>query len=515
MTDKNYPNTEEQDERSGSRYEDNQQQAWDAYKREVKQSQREEKAARIHEAHVRLLNKKTLTGAAVVLVLCYGAFAVHYGNHFYPGTRIYDLPADNMTASAVQQQVEDKVGNYSLYIHTRGTTDETVSAASIDLQYDNNGGLEKALKEQKSVLWPFMLLTRKKATTDIGMTFDETRLESLLGDMECFDPELTSEPQDAYVGETAQGYQVIPEVPGTMLDREKTCAVIREAIEEGKKEVSLQDEGCYLEPSVTAQDPSLNEEAAARNKIMGADITLTFGDREEKLDALAIMDFVRESADGSYSFSDEAIWNYTADLAAKYDTLGSERVFNTSTGLKVTLYGGDYGWQMDQEETAQTIKNDLMEKKVETIHPVYSHSALNRNADDIGSTYIEISIADQTMWAYKNGELIVETPVVTGNPHKEDTATPANGVWEIDYKTTDYTLVGETYRQPVSYWMPFNNNVGIHDLQARAVFGGTIYQYAGSHGCINTPLEAVRTIYETFDAGTPVIVYDGKTAIEE
>ena len=55
------------------------------------------------------------------------------------------------------------------------------------------------------------------------------------------------------------------------------------------------------------------------------------------------------------------------------------------------------------------------------------------------------------------------------------------------------------YRTSVTYWMPFNGGVGIHDLSKRTSFGGDIYLYNGSHGCINTPFDAVRTIYENIE----------------
>ena len=56
--------------------------------------------------------------------------------------------------------------------------------------------------------------------------------------------------------------------------------------------------------------------------------------------------------------------------------------------------------------------------------------------------------------------------------------------------------------------MPFNGGVGIHDLASRGNnFGGDIYMTNGSHGCINTPLDAAKKIYDTVSVGTPVIVY--------
>ena len=113
----------------------------------------------------------------------------------------------------------------------------------------------------------------------------------------------------------------------------------------------------------------------------------------------------------------------------------------------------------------------------------------------------------QEMWCYKDGELIVDTPVVTGNPNKGN-ETPAGGVWAIDAKMQDYVLRGEGYASPVDYWMPFNGDVGIHDMQNRAYFGGSIYLTNGSHGCVNTPYDAAQTIYNTVSIGTPVIVYE-------
>ena len=124
----------------------------------------------------------------------------------------------------------------------------------------------------------------------------------------------------------------------------------------------------------------------------------------------------------------------------------------------------------------------------------------------IGYTYVEICISQQRMWCYQDGNVIVDTPVVTGNPNKGN-ATPSGGVWAIDAKKRDAVLTGEGYTAPVSYWMPFNGNVGIHDME-RYAFGGTIYLSNGSHGCINTPYDQAEIIYNTVSIGTPVIVYE-------
>ncbi|MCD8015097.1 MAG: L,D-transpeptidase [Lachnospiraceae bacterium] len=59
----------------------------------------------------------------------------------------------------------------------------------------------------------------------------------------------------------------------------------------------------------------------------------------------------------------------------------------------------------------------------------------------------------------------------------------------------------------MTYWMPFANGQGLHDATWRSSFGGTLYQTYGSHGCINLPLAAAATIYNTITAGYPIIIY--------
>ena len=55
--------------------------------------------------------------------------------------------------------------------------------------------------------------------------------------------------------------------------------------------------------------------------------------------------------------------------------------------------------------------------------------------------------------------------------------------------------------------MAFSGGCGIHDASWRSSFGGNIYTYNGSHGCVNTPYSAVKKIYNNTTYGTPVIVH--------
>lgn len=47
----------------------------------------------------------------------------------------------------------------------------------------------------------------------------------------------------------------------------------------------------------------------------------------------------------------------------------------------------------------------------------------------------------------------------------------------------------------------------MHDATWRRSFGSNIYKTNGSHGCINLPLSAAKTIFENVEKGYPVLVY--------
>ena len=114
----------------------------------------------------------------------------------------------------------------------------------------------------------------------------------------------------------------------------------------------------------------------------------------------------------------------------------------------------------------------------------------------------------QHIWFYKEGKQIVESDFVSGNASR-GWATPA-GIYQITYKERNALLganSGADYRSPVSYWMPFNGNIGMHDAPWRRSFGGNIYKTNGSHGCINMPINNAKTVFENISAGVPVVLY--------
>ena len=109
------------------------------------------------------------------------------------------------------------------------------------------------------------------------------------------------------------------------------------------------------------------------------------------------------------------------------------------------------------------------------------------------------------MYYYEDGSLILSTDVVTGNTGRR-MGTP-EGVNYVYDKQQNRVLRGRGYATPVKYWMPVKGAIGIHDASWRSEFGGEIYKTNGSHGCVNTPLEVMRELYDKAEIGTPVVIF--------
>lgn len=118
--------------------------------------------------------------------------------------------------------------------------------------------------------------------------------------------------------------------------------------------------------------------------------------------------------------------------------------------------------------------------------------------------YIEVDISDQNIKYHVGEDIILDSDVVTGKQNVSDTRI---GMFEIYSRETSRKLNGVGYSTYVDYWMPFDGGIGLHDASWRSEFGGDIYIYSGSHGCVNLPFEIAKTIYENSKVGTKVLVH--------
>lgn len=442
-----------------------------------------------------------LLAAAVVYI----GGLIYYHSHFLKGTVIDQIDVSNMKVQDLVERVQD----YSLQITERrsdgSALEETISGRDISLKYSSADPLEEILKQQNSWLW-FLASGESHATEEL-VTYDKAALEEQILQLNGLQEDSAVPPTDAHISEytSENGFQIIPETAGNELDYDRTLEAVSSAVNSLEEQIDLVQEGCYHEPQITSDNEQLQ---AALEKLQSyADVTITyrFGENTEVLDGAAISTWVSVDDDFQVELDQEKVADYVASLRKKYDTIFRSRTFKTSYGPEITIDSGDYGWWMNYTQEAAELAEMIENGESGERTPVYYQTAASYETPDYGTTYVEINLTAQHLFFYQDGVLILESDFVSGNASR-GYDTPA-GVYSITYKQRNATLTGENYETPVSYWMPFNGNIGMHDANWRSSFGGDIYKTNGSHGCINLPPSVAQELYGYVEKGTPVICY--------
>ena len=449
----------------------------------------------------------------LILVAVYLGIGLYYSERFFPGSTVNGLDASGKTVEQVENMIANRVQDYTLVIHEKEDAVEQIDGADIRFEYVSDGTVQELKNTQNSFLWVQAYFDPQEYTMTTPTTYDKEKLKEVMKGLDAFDEEKVVKPQDAYIDETSDGYVMVPEVEGNQLDEEKVYDLLCTAVDEGKTEIDLTEQGCYLKPEKTSDNKKLNKKLAALQKYWSLTVTYNIGTAQEVLDYQTFRDWMTVSGKGEVSFDWNHIADWIAQLADKYDTFGKDQTFHTSLGETVTVQSETYGWKLDEETEAAWLEKTLKAGKSEERDPQWLESAFARGEEnDIGDTYVEIDITNQRMWFYKDGTLLVDTPVVTGDATKSGYETPVglyclyNKEYMAILRGAD-NLTGKSYNTPVDYWMPFNGGIGIHDAKWRGSFGGAIYQGNGSHGCVNTPWDKAQIIYNNIDIGTPIVVY--------
>lgn len=440
-----------------------------------------------------------------VMLIIYFSISMYFRNHFYFGSVINGIDATGKTVEELDKEISAKVAAYTLELEERGNVKEQIKASEIGLKYDGENKSQSFKEMQNSSLWISSLFKPKESKKYNVVTYDEVKLKESFDKLACFDSKKITEPKNAGVIYSDGGYQIVKEVNGNKVKKDALYSNVVKAIQSGETKLNLDSVNCYENPKYTSNSEKAKETKDTLNKYITSKITYTYNGGSEVLDGSEIHNWLNVDSDLTISFDQIKMKSYVNKLAKNYNTLGKKRSFTTTLGTSVEVSGGNYGWKVNVNGEIQDLISIIKEGEIINKKPKYSQTAETNNVNDIGSTYVEINLAEQHLWFYKNGSLVVDGDVVTGNVSL-NRSTPT-GVYRINYKEKDATLKGEDYSTPVTYWMPFNGNIGIHDAWWRKVFGGDIYLTNGSHGCVNAPVNVANTIFNNITAGTPVVCY--------
>ena len=465
--------------------------------------------------------KKTLIIAAAAVGALYIGISLFFLGHFQFRTTLNGNNVSLKSPAAVGSELKDSASGYVLTITGRRNERDTITAEEIGLSSDFGTGISDVMKTENAFAWPASLFRDTALVSDAVVSYDQNALTEAIDGLSCFDEDNVTDPMDATYGWNGDSFEVVVEAQGSKADKEKVTEAVTAAVNGLQTTLDLDEAGCYEKPSVTSDDPSLQQTVDELNAEITSDLTLDIGAGDTlTISKDTLKDWLVVS-DEKASLDSSKVSEYVSSLADEYNTIYTNRTFTTHDGNTITTAGGTYGWWLNEDETAQAIITAFSDgTHVATAVWQEEPAARGDNSQcgkgsfggDIGSTYVEIDLDAQHVYMWVNGSCVFDTDCVSGKAAAGN-ATP-DGVYPITYKERDAKLVGENYVSPVSYWMPFNGNVGMHDATWRSEFGGEIYLASGSHGCVNLPLSAAQTIFGYVEKGMPVVVYGGMTQEE-
>lgn len=455
-------------------------------------------------------------GVLAVICLIYVAISVYFMSHFFVNTKINGKNFSGKTASDVEKYLQTNIKDYKLTILENEGRQDVISGSEIGLEYRAGTEAEKLLKDQNGFAWPKAFFTENSRKVSVNVSYNEESLNQRISQLSCLQTEQTPA-ENAKPEFDGNQYVIKPEVYGNAVDKERLTEQVKVHITEFQPQLEMVATKCYAKPKYTEDSKEVQEACDAMNKYVNASITYPMNE-PVVVDKALISQWLQVDGEMKVSLNTEAMKQWFTAFGDKYDTQGTTRTFTTPAGKSATVTGGTYGWSIDEDTELVNLQNSILNGEVVTREPAYyaGGTAAAHSGQDWGNTYAEVDMSAQHMWYVQNGQVVLETDVVTGEPIPSK-ITP-EGVYSLMWKQPNSVLVGDinpdtgepAYRTKVKYWMQVTSSgVGFHDAIWQTAFGGTLYQIpgTGSHGCINMPLDQAGALFNMIEPGTPVIFH--------
>lgn len=384
---------------------------------------------------------------------------------------LYLILSTNIIKVSAKTMDKEDASKYTLTLYEAGGLKEDINGAEIGLKY-----------------------------TSDGVYYDETLLNSAINKLSCLSGNSIFKSQNPTLIYENNSYKISKELYGNSIDRNALYENIINAIENKKQNINLQKNDCYEKPKYTFDSKEVINAKNLLDKYVSSTIVYNYAGLVQVLGGNQIKDWLTVDENFQVIIDENKVRYYVDNLANNYTAaLGSSIPVNGG------YYGNNHSWRINSTEETRALIENIKSGQSITKNPIYIQTSASSYFEGVGNTFVEIDMTKQHLWYYKDGYLVVEGDVVTGNV-SNGAATP-EGAYKIYGKQKDTVLKGDDYASPVSFWMPFNRNIGLHDASWRTEFGGQIYLNDGSHGCVNAPYYLAKTVYENINIGTYVICH--------
>lgn len=461
----------------------------------------------------RFTNWKFITTSIIIIIaLIFAAISYYQANHFNANIDINGTKVGGLTADEALKKLKTSVLTNVVYVGQQQIIDGTDT--KMEFTEQDLPGVKKLLKNQRT----FFPSPKDKNYSLMPADLDQYRSKELKKQLEeklvSMNKSLTA-PKDAKA-KLVQGTIVVSKsIDGQQYD---VASLLKDYEKHGyTSEIHLNP--IYIQP-IKEDSPIVKNEEKKLQELLQQTVDYKVQDKVHTLKGSELIKNASVSKDLKVKIDPDDINKKIAEINSAQSTLDKNFKFKTHSGSIVTVKGQGYGWALDVDKETKQIRTAFEKGKTSvSASNIIGHGWSNEGYgydttanNGIGDTYAEVSIAQQRIWIYKNGKLIVTSNVVTGK-HSTGNDT-SKGVWYILYKRTPATLTGRelggkpSYEVKVNYWAPFTNDgQGFHDAGFRSNWSSNAYLNAGSHGCVNTPPSVMQTVYNNLSTYEPVVIY--------
>jgi len=443
----------------------------------------------------------------------YVAGTIYFTNHFYFNTELNGK--DISLNTPLQAEFYHQASTELFYMNVRDINGdiEKITGAEIGLEHRLCTSTDVLLTEQNAFSWPLSLIRTREFDVCTISTIDEQLMHQRIDALSILNEENQIAPVSAFVTIEDNVGVIVAEVQGSMVRVEEFHLLIQEYLLDFRTDFNIADFDLLYHPELTYYAPILTEAVERVNHYLNAQITYLVGE-EIVLGRERISEWITIHDDFTVTLDKDAVSDYIDELISKVNTHGTTRYLLTPTGREVSVTGGYYGWRIWRDLEFETLLDNITNGDIISREPIFFQRAMNFGPQDWGSTFLQVDLTYQHMWAFVEGVQVFDAPVVTGLP-RDGRNTP-EGVYFILEMLSPTVLVGASdpvtgqpiYRTPVQYWMRTTwAGHGFHDATWQPYFGGTRYRENGSHGCTNLSLSDASRLFDIIFVHMPVVVH--------
>ncbi len=352
-----------------------------------------------------------------------------------------------------------------------------------------------------------------RVTPDLG----QLELSAVLADLQSVK---RTAPEDAYIDLVDGVYTVHDAVAGDELN----VTAVQEGLQTAAAGLAVTPSGaqnatfeltsvdCYETPAITTATLRDTPDSLFRTALAELEVKVDFNKDSEFLphgeetltshDLASILDL---EADGTITIDEKVLAETISKWATKYNQYDAPFIFDSWVKGVIQIDFVTCNYLIDAQSVMEQIRAQLLTMESGEIDADAVCYDTDGKPFSLGDSYVEVDFDNQQMTYIKDGRLVVNTNIVTGALNGHQTPT---GLYEAHGKEHDVWLKGDDYLVFVKYWVSVVGDlIGLHDASWRSNFGASFYVYGGSHGCVNTPEEAMAWIWNLIEDGTPVIMH--------